>query len=558
MNTFGSRRAFLAATLAAPWAVAGCDPGKATPNVVTGGFVGTHPERGHLLRSPRATTPFKGTPRRTQVLIAGAGVAGLAAARALRQRGMDDFVLLDLEDEAGGNARGTQLAGLPCPMGAHYLPVPGTQAHEVQDLLEEWGIRQRVAGRWRYDERHLCHNPQERLFLHGHWQEGLLPLADVGTATLRQYQVFSDEVQRLRKASTWALPASRSHFDSLQTRLLQLPFATYLANKGLNDPHLLWYLNYCCRDDFGAGMAFVSAWAGLHYFASRHGFKAPQALGGAPALLPDDLEQEGVLTWPEGNAWLTRRLAQPLGERLLTGQLVTVIRQDKHRAEVMAQDVRTGATTLWQADQVIVALPVFVARRVVERPSALLTAAAQGLKYAPWVVSNLRLSEPLFPGEGAAPSWDNVIYQSQGLGYVNANHQNLVTVPQATVLTHYHALGADPQTRAQLLGSPWETLKNQVLAELSPVHPDLPYKLQEVQITRYGHAMAIPGTGSFGAWDWAAGAAQASRESRSAPPPDGRLHFAHSDWAGYSVFEEAFVMGHAVGQRVGQRMARAS
>ena len=28
----------------------------------------------------------------------------------------------------------------------------------------------------------------------------------------------------------------------------------------------------------------------------------------------------------------------------------------------------------------------------------------------------------------------------------------------------------------------------------------------------------------------------------------GNLRFAHSDWAGYSVFEEAFTAGHAAGQ----------
>jgi len=27
----------------------------------------------------------------------------------------------------------------------------------------------------------------------------------------------------------------------------------------------------------------------------------------------------------------------------------------------------------------------------------------------------------------------------------------------------------------------------------------------------------------------------------------GRLRFAHSDWAGYSVFEEAFTLGHLAG-----------
>jgi hypothetical protein len=31
------------------------------------------------------------------------------------------------------------------------------------------------------------------------------------------------------------------------------------------------------------------------------------------------------------------------------------------------------------------------------------------------------------------------------------------------------------------------------------------------------------------------------------PPAHGRIRFAHSDWAGYSVFEEAFASGHAAG-----------
>jgi hypothetical protein len=27
-----------------------------------------------------------------------------------------------------------------------------------------------VAGRWEYEERNLCHSPQERLFFRGEWQ----------------------------------------------------------------------------------------------------------------------------------------------------------------------------------------------------------------------------------------------------------------------------------------------------------------------------------------------------------------------------------------------------
>ena len=55
-----------------------------------------------------------------------------------------------------------------------------------------------------------------------------------------------------------------------------MTFAAWLdARRPAPTPHLRWYLDYCCRDDYGAGAAQVSAWAGLHYFASRHGFHAP-------------------------------------------------------------------------------------------------------------------------------------------------------------------------------------------------------------------------------------------------------------------------------------------
>jgi glycine/D-amino acid oxidase-like deaminating enzyme len=149
---------------------------------------------------PAAGPPHPAT-QRTRVLIAGGGVAGLAAARALRLRGINDFVMLELEDSAGGNSRGGMVGGVPCPLGAHYLPVPGDGAPDVQDLLEELSLRRRVAGRWEYDERHLCHSPQERLFINGQWQEGLLPLQDMDVALLADYQRFARLVQEASAAA---------------------------------------------------------------------------------------------------------------------------------------------------------------------------------------------------------------------------------------------------------------------------------------------------------------------------------------------------------------------
>jgi predicted NAD/FAD-dependent oxidoreductase len=523
-----NRRHFLGTAAVSGAALTACKNDQA----VRGGFTGIDDARGHSLRDTK-TWPAPSVQRKTRVLIAGGGVAGLAAARALRLRGMNDFALLELEDEAGGNARGGSVGGIACPLGAHYLPLPGDDAPEVQDLLEELGLRQRVAGRWEYDERHLCHSPQERLFFNGAWQDGLLPLRGVGADTLAQYRMFALLVEDARKAARWSIPASRSAQTPFKQALSRITFDTYLQQHALTDVPLRWYLDYCSRDDYGAGLETVSAWAGIHYFASRHGFSAPGA---------EMAEREGLLTWPEGNAWLTRRLAIPLGERLHGGQVVLRIEQTKHRVEVDAFNTATHQIERWQAEQVIVALPVFVTARVVQDAPDFLKQAAARTVYAPWLVANIHIAKPLFDRSGPAPSWDNVIYgdahTAPGLGYVDAMHQSLQQVPGATVLTHYRALGSLPggpaKTREMLMQKPWTYWRDEILRELSVAHPDLHAKTTRIDITRYGHAMAIPVPAAPG-------------RIGQVPPEWGRIRFAHSDWAGYSVFEEAFALGHLAG-----------
>ena len=165
------------------------------------------------------------------------------------------------------------------------------------------------------------------------------------------------------------------------------------------------------------------------------------------------------------------------------------------------------------------------------RPS-LLRERARQIRYAPWAVANLHLREPLSDRPGAPPSWDNVIYGAQGLGYVDAKHQSLDPRPGPTVLSWYCAPGE--AARQQLLTRSWRDWQREVVAELSVPHPDLAAKLARIEVARYGHAMAVPVPGAL---------AQVAR----GVPRTGRLAFAHSDWAGYSIFEEAFTAGHRAG-----------
>ena len=536
------RRHFLA-TCALP--LMGCGH----PDDIGGGFTGIDHARGHLLRDAGNTAkawPAPSVFHTTEVVIAGGGVAGLSAARALRLQGVDDFALLELEDAAGGNSRGGTVNGISCPLGAHYLPLPGDDAPEVQDLLEELGLRKRVSGRWEYDERHLCHSPQERLFFNGEWQSGLLPMQGVEAATLAQYAQFSKLVEQARKAARWMVPVSNQPLAPVQRALTAMTFVAYLEANGLTDAHLRWYLDYCCRDDYGAGIATVSAWAGIHYFASRHGFSAPGM---------ETSEREGLLTWPEGNAWLTRRMAAPLSDRLHTGQIVLRIASVKHGVEVDVFNTARQRVERWRALRGIVALPIFVAVRVVQDAPDFLRRAAARTVYAPWLVANIHIKAPLFDRPGAAPSWDNVLYGSfqsgGGLGYVDAMHQSLQPVPGATVLTHYRALGdlagGAAHGRKRLMDTPWSEWRDTIMAELSLAHPDLSVKTTRIDITRYGHAMAIPVpqiTGQIGLQSPQNVRGQLSKSEHSGVD-DARLSYAHSDWAGYSVFEEAFTLGHA-------------
>ena len=456
--------------------------------------------------------------------MVGAGVAGLTAARQLRQRGVD-VAVIEWDLQAGGNSQGGQVRGLPCPLGAHYLPQPDADLPELQDLLVELGAARRVRGRWQASESLQVHAPSERLYDAQAWQPGLLPATEDAQA-LAQRRHFARRVREAQRHTGFALPTQRAPWKPAHAALDAEPFDAWLAREGLTDPGLRWYLDYCCRDDYGAGSAQVSAWAGLQYFASRHGFHAPGDEDDDPhAAAPP------VLTAPDGNAWLVRGLARDLDDALHLQRLAVQLDEDRHGVRLRC--IGPEGLEDWQASHAIVATPLFIAQRLLRQPPPALTAAK--LPRAPWLVANLWIDGPLAERVGAPAAWDNVVRDSPTLGYVNAQHQSLDPRPAPQVLSLYWAL---PEAeRARLLNDPAEAWTARAIATLTPTHPDLPQRLQAVRLTRWGHAMAVPVPGVR--TQVAQGALAALRGAR------GRVRFAHADLAGYSVFEEAYYAGVA-------------
>lgn len=501
-----SRRDFLAAsgTIAAA-ALVGCAPRADRP--LAGGFVDDGGARGHRLRD-RAPFPAPRRTVRVPVAIVGGGIAGLSAAWWLERAGMRDWTLLEMEDRAGGNSRSGENEVTAYPWAAHYVPVPGPRAVHARELFAELGVLR--DGAW--EETMLAFSPQERVFRWGRWHEGLEETAADTPADRAELARFHEEVERLRGTGEFTIPSSLGRRPSA---LDGVSFARWLDARGFRSPALRWYADYACRDDYGARAADTSAWAGIHYFASREGGH------GAP------------LTWAEGNGWIVRRLLERLGDRVVTGAMVHRVERRGAGARVLAGD------TEYLADAVVFAAPSFLASRLVEG------APAVDFVYSPWLTANLTLDRP--PEERAAPpAWDNVLYDSPALGYVVANHQSLRVHQDRQVWTYYWALadGSPAAARATLLRRSWREWTEAILADLERAHPDIRRCVSRVDVMRMGHAMVRPVPGFL-----------ASQARRALTEAEGPVFYAHSDLSGLSLFEEAQDHGILAAERVLARLA---
>lgn len=541
------RRTFLTSLTAAGLSpLAGCKRPQ-TGHLPPGALTGASSDWGHLLREPEKLPPPSET-LQIPVVIVGGGIGGLSAAWKLAKSGLRDFLLCELEREPGGNARAGRNAVSEYPLSAHYLPLPPPEAKATRELLSELGVLEGdpLALRPRYDERYLCAVPQERLYRNGWWEDGLLPQLGVGNGERAQYRRFHALMASFRQRRdggrrAFALPMENSSRAADLLALDRMTMRDWLLGQGLDSPHLHWYVDYACRDDYGTASAETSAWAGIHYFACRFGEAR-------------DADEGTVLTSPGGNAWLARGLADSIrrhaGERMMTSALAWRVQETGGRLAIDLWRPVEQRTLRIFADQLIWAAPLFAVPYVFPGNGRLAGAARQ-FGAAPWLIANLTLAR--FPEDraGAPLAWDNVLYDSPGLGYVVATHQTIRQWQGGTVLTYYRALSDQPPAvgRTLLEGMPYEYWTEQILSDLESVHPDLRQVTTHVEIYRNGHAMVRPLPGLI--WGEARRLFADSGARR-----DDRVHFAHADVSGFSLFEEAQYRGVLAAERVLRRLGR--
>ena len=499
----------------------------------TGSILGPSYDLGHRLLEGQF--PAISRERKVPVVIVGGGISGLSAGWKLSKAGFHEFEICELEPDVGGVSRFGENCISPFPWGAHYIPLPTEESRAVRELFEDLGVieSRTTAGRPVYKETYLCFSPQERLYIHGKWQEGFLPSLGATMKDLDQFQKFRDLVIHFKHRrgkdgkKAFAIPMEWSSRDADLLALDRISILELLRQHGLDSVPLHWYVNYGCRDDYGCHYSEVSAWAGLHYFCSRDG--------------SGDGEESAVLTWPEGNGWVVKKLKNRLQSRIRTDSLVYRLVNKGKEVWVDVYDRKENASTRIRAQEVIWACPRIFAPRVMAEDSRTGHEYLSQFQYSPWLVANLSLRSLPLTRSGMPIAWDNVIYDSPSLGSVVATHQSLATQVRKTVLTYYYAMVGGPpvQERINLLHTSWKDWVDFILKDLSRPHPEIRELVTQLDIFRWGHAMVQPRVGFI--WGMA---------RRQAGQPQGNIYFAHSYLSGFSIFEEAQYRGVLAAEKI--------
>jgi len=404
-----------------------------------------------------------------EVVIIGGGPSGLCAAHLLADR---DIVLLEKESRWGGNCSTDEWEGIPYSTGAAFYSEGDT---ELVELLRSVGVPgQKVHG-------------GDSLIVGGE------PYFDFFGAGANRLP-FPEHVRDDFKRSFERAMHFHRHRDS--DELDRLSFVDFLSPYGVE---LREFWQRYAASNWGGAPEHTSLRVGVQAYGWLEG-------------------TEKRLTYPGGLGVATKALARALepklGSRMRQRSFVHHVETDGN--EVLVHAVTDGEPSLLRAKAVILAVPKFLAARLVPELPDAQREAMQGFRYSPYAVLNVCLNR-----RGPEPAYDNWFLDTPFADFIPADWVTYAGKgPDArkTVLTVYHPL-AEPR-RAELLDDArLVELSEDTVRHLTRHFPSIKEEVAEVRAFRRGHALPIPTPGQL---------ERANVAARS----HGRILFAHSDSRG--------------------------
>ncbi|MGZ8737941.1 MAG: flavin monoamine oxidase family protein [Nocardioides sp.] len=269
------------------------------------------------------------------VIVVGAGLAGLAAARRLVGLGRE-VVVLEGRDRVGGRTEGGALAdGTPVELGGTWI---GPTQNRMYALVEELGLQ--TFRTWNDEGALLVSLGGKQVRVKPH--KGAVPklnpfaVADLGQGLAR----FERMARRVNLTEPWRTPDA--------ARLDGQTFETWIR-RNLRTTAGRAYFHIACEAVFAAEPADLSLLHALFYTHSGTDFET---------LLSTDqgAQQDRIVG---GSIRISEAMADGLGDRVRLGSPVAAVAQDDHGVRVTLRD---GSQV--EGDRVVVTMPPALAGRL--------------------------------------------------------------------------------------------------------------------------------------------------------------------------------------------------
>lgn len=451
------RNTLLGSTL--PFWLQACDWQSKTNSPIS---VHTDHKTGHLMFESQQWPRKKA--ESVPLIIAGGGVAGLAAAGKYRE---ENFRLFELSDRFGGTAASQPFQGIDICQGAHYdLDYPEYYGEDVFRLLEQ--IKAIEYQPWKkswsfVDRQHLIPSTRrQQCFQYGKIRADVIP---EGPQKERFLEIIAPYLGEM-KLPTRLINPELKYLD-------QQAFVEFLAKEMEVDDTFKRYLDYHMMDDYGGTADQVSALAGIHYFMCRPYYREPVSL----------------FSPPMGNDYFVRKMiAQLDATQLLKKHLVSKIEKSGAGFSVEVLNIEKQVAEVYQADRVVYAGQKHALKYVFPEEYELFS----NNNYAPWMVVNLITGQQ--PDQFGY--WQNEYLGEDPsfLGFIDSSVQDRGSLNNNRVLTAYYCL--KPEDRKVLKTIP-ENKERIVSQTLERIEEFLGTKLSVKQafIKVMGHAMPIPEPG---------------------------------------------------------------